>query len=679
MKILQIVCIVATFLIWLLPTQTLAEQKDLNQFVTIVNPVRISTYTKDPGASIGFQYREVKKRNLPATWLLTYDAILDSGIDSVAKEMDSSQELGLFLEVTEGFAKAAGVTYNKTDSWHRANSVFLSGYTQDDRRKLIDTAFGKFKDTFGNYPSSVGAWWIDAYSLGYMKGKYQISANLTVADQFSTDGYQVWGQYFQTPFYPSKFHAGTPAQSLENKLDLVTIQWAPRDPLNGYGRGPASLFSTQDYFTVNLSDDYFQKLVRFYAGKHTNKFGQVTIGLEGDFSPQTYGGVFARQLDTVSELKNTGLVDIISLRDFAKWYRHNFPDLSPPQLLETDDLLGKKIKAIWYQSPNLRIFLTYDYSTAETKILDLRFYHDNFEEPYFISPNRDLDLSINIPSVIDSAENPQEAWLVAKEKLDGINPEGDDVILKYKNGTRIKLSKNGLIFSGLGKLPNALTGDPSLKINKQGNSISVFPERSWVFPQEGLIIKDLTPEATNFLRTRKVVLAEILIVVSFTVSLFFVGKRDLPKYKRLALLAMISVTVLGVAYFFKLNSRNYFVSQAETDALIRLSKMPRGKVVVLDKVCLQCSFHTKYPPAVFANKRHYVSELSKKPIIYDSRVFTAESREEARKNLKQLGASYIYVVRFEDYVEQVPFSPGDLNLEEVYSNANARIWRIKKN
>ena len=42
-------------------------------------------------------------------------------------------------------------------------------------------------------------------------------------------------------------------------------------------------------------------------------------------------------------------------------------------------------------------YLTYNYETLETKFLDLRFYFNNFEEPYYISPNRDLDLYINIP------------------------------------------------------------------------------------------------------------------------------------------------------------------------------------------------------------------------------------------------------------------------------------------
>jgi len=159
----------------LFPNSILANQQNnviYNQFITVVNPVRISLYSTNPSASLIAQYSEVKKRNLAATWLLTYDVISDSKVVSVTREMDKSQELGLFFEITPKIASAAGVIYNKTDSWHRANSVFLSGYSQKDRRELIDTIFGKFKDIYGYYPVSVGAWWIDSYSLEYMKNKY---------------------------------------------------------------------------------------------------------------------------------------------------------------------------------------------------------------------------------------------------------------------------------------------------------------------------------------------------------------------------------------------------------------------------------------------------------------------------------------------------------------------------
>ena len=181
-----------------------------NQFVTIVNPVRISRYTKNSVESFKAQYQVVKENNFSATWLFTYDALSDEKLIKEVREVDNNQEFGIFLEVTPEFSKNTGVDYNDTGFWHHATSVFLSGYTQEERKKLIDTVFEKFKENFGYYPKSVGSWWTDAYSLSYIKQKYDVVANLGLADQFSTDGYQVWGQYWSTPYYPSKYHTGVP-------------------------------------------------------------------------------------------------------------------------------------------------------------------------------------------------------------------------------------------------------------------------------------------------------------------------------------------------------------------------------------------------------------------------------------------------------------------------------------
>lgn len=673
MKILQIISIVISFLVWILPNNALAKTETLSQFVNIVNPVRLSSYNKDPKASIIAQYFEVAKRNLPATWLFTYDTMQNDGVSSVANQMDKNQELGIFLEVTPLFARDSGVIYNQTDSWHRSNSVLLSGYTQDERKKLIDHAFTKFREKFGFFPVSVGSWWTDSFSLEYIKNKYGVVANLTCADQFATDGYHIWGQYWSTPFFPSKYHAGIPANDISSKLDLVTIQWAARDPINGYN---SSLFSIQDYHV----DDYFQRLTRFYTQKNNNQFGQITVGLEGDFIPVTYTGVFARQLDFVLDMKNKGFVDVVTMKDFANWYRKTFNTISPPQIFELDDILGKKIKAIWYQSPFLRAYLTYNYETYETKLLDLRFYFNNFEEPYYLSLNRDLDLFINIPSIIDSASDEKEAWIILKKKLESIKADDSGLVLNYQDGVLIKLSKDSLTFSGrINQIPKSLTNTPVARINKKDNFFSISPMKTWIFPQEGLLFKDLTPEATNFLRQKKIKIVEVMVLLIFITAIFFIFKRDLSKKKRLFSIITILSIIIGIFFWYNSNTRNYFVAQSELDALVRLSTMSDGKIVVFDRVCLQCSFHTKYIPAVFSNKRNYVNDISKKKIVYNSSVFNAKTREEARKELAKLEAAYIYAVRYEDYKEIVPFSPGDLNLEEIYTNANATIWRLRKN
>lgn len=665
------------FFVILSPRPIFAQvQNSTNQFITIVNPVRISTYSTNPKASLEAQYQEIQKRNLAATWLFNYDVILDSGIIAETKLMDKSQELGIFLEITPELASESGVIYNKTDSWHRANSVFLSGYTQEDRRRLIDQVFSKFKQTFGFYPTSVGAWWIDSYSLDYMKKKYNITSNLTCADQFATDGYELWGQYWSTPFYPSKLHAGIPASTKGSKLDVVTMQWAARDPLNGYGRKEASLFSTQDYFKI----DYFQKLVDLYAKSHDNKFGQITVGLEGDFPPDSYGGFFADQLDAVKAWKQQGSVSVVTMKDFSSWYRNNFPDVSPVQIIQTDDFLGKPLKTIWYNSPRFRVNFLYNYETKETKIRDFRTYHDNFQEPYYISPNRDLNLSINLPSQIDSAGNPDEEWIVSTEELEKVDAKDEILILNYKNGTQIKIKKDGFEMTDEFKnIPKAIMDSSLMNVKRLGKKLDVQTKSLWNYPPEGLIFRSFTQEATNFLKQKKVIFTGLLGVLLCAGIIRLVTKRKAPFFFKVVIVCILVMLVGGGVYkWYISNSKLYFVNQSELDALNRLKLMPGKRIVIYNKRCLQCSWHTLYMPAIFANKRDYVRNVTGKEIIYNSTVFEAKTRPEAKKELDKLGADYIYLVRFEDYAELAPFSPGDLNIEEIYSNANAQIWKVRK-
>ena len=676
---MKIIILLVLLILFFIPTNISADEN--NQFITIVNPVRISKYTDDPKSSILAQYNEIKKRNLSSTWLLNYDSMIDEGVVATLELFDQTQEKGIFMEITPKLAQAAGVTYNQTDSWHRATSVFLSGYIQSDRIKLIDTVFAEFRKRFRLVPTSVGAWWIDSFSLGYMKNKYGITADLTCADQFATDGYQIWGQYWSTPFYPSNLHAGMPARNKASKLDIVTTQWAARDPINGYGRTVSSAYSTQDYFTLGLTDEYFTKLVNLYAKKGFNEFGQITIGLEGDLSPASYSQNYANQLDIAKNLEVQGIVKVITMKDCSEWYRHQFPSLSPPQVVQTDDLLGKRIKVVLYQSPGYRVGIKYNYDTKQTEIFDLRTYHDNFEEPYNISPNKELNLIINLPSIIDSISYPTERWILFKDEIEKIEGDNKRTILNFRNNRKIILATDSMEVKGvISGYPKSVLESPMIKVNKTANDMIIDPKISWYFPQEGFIFRSLTKEAEFFLQKRKVVMILISLVVIVTGVMFFVYTRKIKnRYKFFLILGILSLAITGGYLWYFGNSRLYFVPQVELDALTRLKLLPGKKIVVYDKFCLQCSWHTQLIPAVFANRRDYVANITGKEVIYNTSVFEAKTRKDGKADLDKLNADYIYAVKFEDYKENIPFSPGDLGIEEIYENANAQIWLIKKN
>ncbi|TAL73455.1 MAG: hypothetical protein EPN88_04490, partial [Bacteroidetes bacterium] len=355
---------------------------------------------------------------------------------------------------------------------------------------MIDTVFDKFKKAFGFYPTSVGAWWNDSFSLGYMKDKYGITANLTCADQFETDGYHIWGQYWSAPFYPSKYHAGIPAKDLNSKLDLVTIQWAPREPLNGYN---SSLYSSQDYFTLGLNKDYVEKLIRLYAGNRESNFGQVTLGLEGDFSAEAYQGVYAQEMQFVADLVSKENYKATNMQQFSSWYRSEFRDKTPDYFVESDDLLGKDQKAIWYQSSNYRVGLVYDEEQSRLTIIDLRAYFNNFSEPYYISPNSQIDLFINIPSVIDSISNPQSKWEINNIKLKLTEKKEDGYYLSFDNNREIRLTENSIIFDNFKKfnLPVIVKNSPILNAKKNDNSLEISPKETFPYKEDGLVFPGL--------------------------------------------------------------------------------------------------------------------------------------------------------------------------------------------
>jgi len=341
--------------------------------------------------------------------------------------------------------------------------------------------------------------------------------------------------------------------------------------------------------------------------------------------------------------------------------------------------LGKAVKTIWYQSPNFRINIIYNSDTKETIVRDIRTYHDNFQEPYYISPNKDLNLSINIPSQIDSASNPDEEWTIFTDQLEKIESGDEKATLNY-NKHRIELTKEGIkIVGDIKDIPNLLLKSPLINIKKSKDKINLSFTANWNFSPEGLIFRSLTQEGTHFLKQRKVILTEILTILFFFGITFFVSRRKLPLPYKMVIVSSIALLIIGGGLkWYLLNSRLYFVNQSELDALNRLRVMPGKKIVVYDRACLQCSWHTSYIPAIFANKRDYVRKVTGKDIVYNSSVFNAKTRPEAKQELNKLKADYIYLVRFEDYVELAPFSPGDLNIEEVYSNANSQIWKVKK-
>jgi hypothetical protein len=117
--------------------------------------------------------------------------------------------------------------------WH-ANVGFSVGYTPEEREKLVDVYMKDFKNIYGYYPKSVGSWYIDAHTLKYMYKKYGIVASCNCRDQIGTDGYTLWGGYWNQAYYPSVKNAYMPAQTETNQIPVPVFRMLGCDHVPQY-------------------------------------------------------------------------------------------------------------------------------------------------------------------------------------------------------------------------------------------------------------------------------------------------------------------------------------------------------------------------------------------------------------------------------------------------------------
>ncbi len=215
----KLLTLLPLFLILFFPKPIRAEFSR-DTIVTFTNPVRgnegwLLVGQKPLDLPI-YQLEESSRSGLPVTWQLRFDAVTDATISAFFENISKTnilESLGAFMEITPSLVDKAGVTYPNGLNIFSANRIFLSGYSQSDRVRLIDTYMEAFFNRFGYYPKTVGAWDLDSYSLQYLQTKYSVLAAMNCDDQYSTDRYRLWGGYLGSPYFPDKNNSLIPASS----------------------------------------------------------------------------------------------------------------------------------------------------------------------------------------------------------------------------------------------------------------------------------------------------------------------------------------------------------------------------------------------------------------------------------------------------------------------------------
>ncbi|WP_449437766.1 hypothetical protein [Pedobacter steynii] len=292
-------------------------EKPKPKIVNIVNFIRLLE-PRDPKITQQVLYETVvkqvemmKKYHLGGSFLLQYDALMDARCQRLLKDLPKGTfEIGAWWELPQPLIEKAGLKWRGRYAWDwHADVGFATGYTPEEREKIIDVYMADFKNIFGYYPKSVASWFIDAHSLNYMYEKYKIVASANCKDQYGTDGYTLWGGYWNQAYYSSKINSYMPAQNEENQIPVPIFRMLGSDPIRQYDTGINS--SRQGVITLEPvypeaggDANWVNWFLKEFTEGESMEFNYTQAGQENSFTWDAMKKGFEIQLPLLARLRD---------------------------------------------------------------------------------------------------------------------------------------------------------------------------------------------------------------------------------------------------------------------------------------------------------------------------------------------------------------------------------------
>ena len=345
----------------LLGTSQAAESRQ-PRIVNIYNFVRNSDYRLADSENILFdttrrQIELLKEAGLPATWALQYDALINPRYQKLFKEkLGSDDEIAAWWEIPQPLAEKAGLKWRGRHEWDPAANVgFSPGYTPEERRKLVDVYMADFKAIFGRYPRTVGSWYIEEVTLAYMAKRYGIVASCNCKDQVGTDGYTLWGGYWNQAYYPSRLNAYMPAQTRSKQIDVPIFRMLGSDPIYQHGTTPGMFTLEPVYPRAGGSADWVGWFMDNMIHQPSLAFAYTQAGQENSFGWDAMKTGLTLQVALLAKQAKAGEIQVETLEQAGRWFRNHYSVTPPTSVVYLDDWKHEGRRTVWYDSRFYRI------------------------------------------------------------------------------------------------------------------------------------------------------------------------------------------------------------------------------------------------------------------------------------------------------------------------------------
>lgn len=333
------------------------------------------------------QINSLKRHQLRGTFLLQYDALMNPRYQKLFKGLPPDQfEIGAWWEIPQPLVEKSGLKWRGRYPWDwHADVGFATGYSPEEREKLTDAYMADFQKIFGYYPKSVGSWFIDAHTLQYMHERYRIEASCNCKDQIGTDGYTLWGGYWNQGYYPSKKNAYMPAQNAANQIPVPIFRMLGSDPIHQYDSGLGSkrqrVISLEPVYTGGGGNaEWCRWYFDAFASGPAMSYGYTQTGQENSFAWKRMAKGFDIQMPLIARLRDQGKVSVETLAETGRWFKNRYPVTPPTSVTALNDHSEKNLKTVWFNSRFFRANLLWEQGTMRFR--DIHLFDENLVSDY---------------------------------------------------------------------------------------------------------------------------------------------------------------------------------------------------------------------------------------------------------------------------------------------------------
>ena len=338
-----------------------------------------------------FQQETAHKNGLKTTIQMTYASLFNDEAVEIAKHDHEAygDEIALSL---------LGLPCKEFREKYRTKDFCIWMFSMEDKKRIVNDVFEKFREKFGFYPESTGSYYMDAELTNYIKEKYPtVKAAVATCWEEGPKAYHTCNNSWYTlfdggpwnPWIPSKQNTHAPAADESEDSGIVAIPHLSRDLLacydgNGsnFGTHPQNVLrgmiydsKTWEYpYLYNLIDQY-RHLAKYNNGYAYNMMfvGPGWLNKMGRWEApyELLAKSYEDGMAYYGKLKKEGELVDMTMAEFADHFRKKKTYKEPECALWRDILYGSDKQLFWYCDPYMRACVNMDQGGA---IVDLRPY-----------------------------------------------------------------------------------------------------------------------------------------------------------------------------------------------------------------------------------------------------------------------------------------------------------------